>query len=142
MHYVALNTNPNMAATGQRHFFSIDNEMVYWNFYLDFGPLNLAHVYRFCLLLNSKLKDPKLQDKLIYFYSAEHPHKRTNAVFLICAWLLLCKGKSPEEAFAPFKGYYLPFPPWVRYFIIITTIYIYTSYNLTYHSIHTMYHIA
>ena len=83
-----------------------------------------------------------MMNKLIYFYSAEHPHKRTNAVFLICAWLLLCKGKSPEEAFAPFKGYYLPFPPWVRYFIIITTIYIYTSYNLTYHSIHTMYHIA
>jgi hypothetical protein len=102
-----------MAAVGQRHFFCIDNDMVYWNFYLDFGPLNLGHVYRFCLLMNAKLKDPKLQDKLIYFYSAEHPHKRTNAVFLICAWLMLCKGKTPEESFAPFKNYYLPFPPWV-----------------------------
>jgi hypothetical protein len=114
---VALTANPNVgSAVGQRHFFSIDNEMVYWNFYLDFGPLNLGHVYRFCLLMNAKLKDPKLQDKIIYFYSAEHPHKRTNAVFLITAWLLLCKGKTPEEAFAPFKGYYLPFPPWVSAF--------------------------
>lgn len=113
VYYVALTTNPNQAAVGQRHFFSIDNEMVYWNFYLDFGPLNLGHVYRFCLLMNHKLKDPKLQDKTIYFYSAEHPHKRTNAVFLITAWLMLCKGKGPDEAFAPFKGYYLPFPPWV-----------------------------
>ena len=113
MFYVALTTNPNMTAAGPRHFFSIDNEMMYWNFYLDFGPLNLGHVYRFCALMNHKLKDPKLHDKLIFFYSAEHPHKRTNAVFLICAWAMLCKGKSPEDAFAPFKGYYLPFPPWV-----------------------------
>ena len=102
-----------MAAVGQKHFFSIDNDMIYWNFYLDFGPLNLGHVYRFCILMNHKLKDPKLADKIIYFYSAEHPHKRTNAVFLICAWLMMCKGKLPDEAFAPFKGYYLPFPPWV-----------------------------
>jgi len=102
-----------MAAVGQRHFFCIDNDMIYWNFYLDFGPLNLGHVYRFCILMNHKLKDPKLADKIIYFYSAEHPHKRTNAVFLITAWLMLCKGKLPDEAFAPFKGYYLPFPPWV-----------------------------
>ena len=121
VYYVALTTNPNMAAVGQRHFFSIDNDMIYWNFYLDFGPLNLGHVYRFCLLMNAKLKDPKLADKLIYFYSAEHPHKRTNAVFLICAWLMLCKGKSPDDAFAPFKGYYLPFPPWVSS-ILRTTI--------------------
>ena len=113
LYYVALTTNPNMAAVGQRHFFCIDNDMIYWNFYLDFGPLNLGHVYRFCILMNHKLKDPKLADKIIYFYSAEHPHKRTNAVFLITAWLMLCKGKLPDEAFAPFKGYYLPFPPWV-----------------------------
>jgi len=104
-----------MAAVGQKHFFSIDNDMIYWNFYLDFGPLNLGHVYRFCILMNHKLKDPKLADKIIYFYSAEHPHKRTNAVFLICAWLMMCKGKLPDEAFAPFKGYYLPFPPWVSF---------------------------
>lgn len=119
LYYVALTTNPNMAAAGQRHFFSIDNDMIYWNFYLDFGPLNLGHVYRFCILMNHKLKDPKLQDKIIYFYSAEHPHKRTNAVFLICAWLMLCKGKLPDEAYAPFKGYYLPFPPWVGSIIFI-----------------------
>ena len=38
-----------------KHFFSIDNELVYWNFYLDFGPLNLGQLYRFCMKLNDKL---------------------------------------------------------------------------------------
>ena len=97
----------------QRHFFSIDNEMIYWNFYLDYGPLNLGHVIRFCTLLNKKLKDPKLKDKEIYFFSAEHPSKRNNAVFLICSYMMLCMNLSPDDSFKPFKNYYLPFPTWV-----------------------------
>mmetsp|Transcript_6618 Transcript_6618/g.11135 ORF Transcript_6618/g.11135 Transcript_6618/m.11135 type:complete len:469 (-) Transcript_6618:168-1574(-) len=113
LYYVAFSSRPNISSGGvAKHFFTIDNEMVYWNFYLDFGPLNMGHVYRFCVLLNNKLKDPKLKDKLIYFYSAEHPHKRTNAVFLICAWSILCMNRMPDEAFAPFKNYPQPFPPW------------------------------
>jgi len=87
--------------------------MIYWNFYLDYGPLNLGHVIRFCTLLNKKLKDPKLKDKEIYFFSAEHPSKRNNAVFLICSYLILCMNFSPDDAFKPFKNYYLPFPTWV-----------------------------
>lgn len=110
----------------QRHFFSIDNEMIYWNFYLDFGPLNLGHVYRFNILLNKKLKDPKLKDKEIYFYSAEHPHKRTNAVFLICSWAVLSYNHTPDDAFKLFKNYYLPFPTWVSYIYIISTTYVHT----------------
>jgi hypothetical protein len=40
--------------------------MIYWNFYLDFGPLNLGHVYRFCQLLNNKLSEPKFKEKIIH----------------------------------------------------------------------------
>ena len=113
MFYVALNTPPTTILTQHKHFFSIDNEMIYWNFYLDYGPLNLGHVIRFCTLLNKKLKDPKLKDKEIYFFSAEHPSKRNNAVFLICSYMILCMNLSPDDAFKPFKNYYLPFPTWV-----------------------------
>lgn len=111
-YFVALSNPPPQNAN--KHFFSIDNEMVYWNFYLDFGPLNLAHVYRYCMLVNSKLNDPKLSGKVIYHYSHTHAHKRTNAAFLICAWALLCQERSPEDAFKPFKNYVAPFPPWVN----------------------------
>nr|XP_020037987.1 dual specificity protein phosphatase CDC14B-like isoform X2 [Castor canadensis] len=38
------------------HYFSIDNELEYENFYADFGPLNLAMVYRYCCKINKKLK--------------------------------------------------------------------------------------
>eukprot|EP00981_Chlorochromonas_danica_P004874 scaffold978_cov172-Ochromonas_danica.AAC.5 len=110
LYYVALSGPP--PSHPQRHFFSIDKEMVYWNFYLDFGPLNLGHLYRFCALLNNKLGENKLKDKVIFFYSHTHPHKRANAAFLICSWALLYQNKSPEDAYKPFKNYPAPFPPW------------------------------
>jgi cell division cycle 14 len=89
--------------------------MIYWNFYLDFGPLNLGHVYRYGVLLNNKLNDAKLQDKVIFHYSHTHAHRRANAAFLICAWALLHQNKLPEDAFKPFRNYVAPFPPWVSY---------------------------
>ena len=51
------------------HMFSIDSQLVYWNFFLDFGPLNLGQLYRFCEKLNSKLQDSRLKSKAICFYS-------------------------------------------------------------------------
>lgn len=79
------------------HWFSIDDKLLYWNFFLDFGPLNLGQLYRFCCALNEKMR--VLTDKTIYFYSSTHPHQRTNGAFLIAAWQLLYLGRSPEESF-------------------------------------------
>lgn len=80
----------------QIHFFSIDNELVYWNFFLDFGPLNLGQLYRFCTKLNQKLAS--LPDDIICFYSSNAAAKRANAVCLICCWQMLFLKRSPEEA--------------------------------------------
>lgn len=112
LYYVALSGNPHPVKLQGAHFFSIDNEMIYWNFYLDFGPLNLGHTYRFCQILQKKLRDPKLADKAIYFYSSTHAHKRANAAMLICSWALLYNNKNAEESFLPFRNYPLPFPNW------------------------------
>nr|XP_042909689.1 dual specificity protein phosphatase CDC14AB-like [Parasteatoda tepidariorum] len=38
------------------HYFSTDEEFIYNNFYADFGPLNLAMVYRYYCKVNKKLK--------------------------------------------------------------------------------------
>jgi Dual specificity protein phosphatase, N-terminal half len=82
----------------QIHFFCIDNELVYWNFFLDFGPLNLGQLFRFCKKLNDKLR----KFPAVCFYSCIDHAKRANAIFLIGAWQLLYLDRTPEQAYAGF----------------------------------------
>lgn len=84
------------------HFFSIDKELLYWNFFLDFGPLNLAQLYRFCKKLN-KLIEEKPNHTICYYSSADYA-KRANATFLICAWQILFLDRTPEEALRGFRN--------------------------------------
>lgn len=82
----------------QIHFFCIDNELVYWNFFLDFGPLNLGQLTRFCKKLNDKLR----KFPAVCFYSCTDSAKRANAIFLICAWQMLYLDRTPEQSYAGF----------------------------------------
>lgn len=82
----------------QIHFFNMDNELVYWNFFLDFGPLNLGQLTRFSNRLNEKLR----KFPVVCFYSSTVPAKRANAIFLICAWQLIYLARSPEQAYRGF----------------------------------------
>lgn len=77
----------------------MDNELVYWNFFLDFGPLNLGQLTRFSNRLNEKLK----KFPVVCFYSNVVPAKRANAVFLICAWQMLYLGRNPKQAYQGFE---------------------------------------
>lgn len=88
-------------AKKQIHFFNIDNELVYWNFFLDFGPLNLGQLARFSAKLNDKLR----KFPVVCFYSNVVPAKRANAIFLICAYQMLYLDRTPEEAFRGFDSY-------------------------------------
>ncbi|XP_074923310.1 dual specificity protein phosphatase CDC14B isoform X3 [Chelonoidis abingdonii] len=54
--YFAILCQKPKSGVANTHFFCIDDELVYENFYADFGPLNLAMVYRYCCKLNKKLK--------------------------------------------------------------------------------------
>ena len=114
LYYVSLTTLPAASYRGDKYFFSIDQELIYWNFYLDFGPLNLGNLHKFFNILNNRLADPLLKDKTIYFYSGAFPRKRANAAFLICSWAMFFLNWSPEESFQPFKEASTIFPPWVR----------------------------
>jgi hypothetical protein len=86
------------------HLFSIDTELVYWNFHKDFGPLNLGQLFRFCTKLNQKLQDPRLRDRVIVLYSNTSFAKRANAMYLLAAWQVLYMRRSPEDACMPFKS--------------------------------------
>lgn len=93
------------------HFFTVDNDLVYESFFADFGPLNLGHVYAFCNLLDKKLEDPKLARKKLFIYTSYDACKRTNAAFLVGAFMVIRQNKTPEEAFRPFESMQSSFLP-------------------------------
>ncbi|KAM5257279.1 dual specificity protein phosphatase CDC14A isoform 2-T2 [Ctenodactylus gundi] len=111
LYFATLRNRPK--STINTHYFSIDEELVYENFYADFGPLNLAMVYRYCCKLNKKLKSYSLSRKKIVHYTCLDQRKRANAAFLIGAYAVIYLKKTPEEAYrALLSGSnppYLPF---------------------------------
>ncbi|XP_014664776.1 PREDICTED: dual specificity protein phosphatase CDC14A-like [Priapulus caudatus] len=101
-----------MRSTPTTHYFSIDDDLVYENFYADFGPLNLAMLYRYCCKLNKKLKSFSLAKKKIVHYTTQDQRKRPNAAFLIGAYQVIYLNRTPEEACRPFlSGNNQPFLP-------------------------------
>ncbi|GIY47782.1 dual specificity protein phosphatase CDC14A [Caerostris darwini] len=74
---------------------------LFCSFYSDFGPLNLAKLYRYCCKLNKKLKSYSLSKKKIVHYTTSDPRKRVNAAFLIGSYAIIYLKKSPVEAYQP-----------------------------------------
>ncbi|XP_011366619.1 dual specificity protein phosphatase CDC14A isoform X1 [Pteropus vampyrus] len=111
LYFATLRNRPK--STVNIHYFSIDEELVYENFYADFGPLNLAMVYRYCCKLNKKLKSYSLSRKKIVHYTCFDQRKRANAAFLIGAYAVIYLKKTPEEAYRALlsgsNSPYLPF---------------------------------
>jgi len=108
LYFVTLKTSIKPKSTANTHYFCIDEELVYENFYADFGPLNLSLLYRYCAKLNRKLKSYSLAKKKIVHYTTLDSHKRANAAFLISAYSVIYLGKTPEEAFKPLVGGFNP----------------------------------
>ncbi|XP_067935264.1 dual specificity protein phosphatase CDC14A-like [Watersipora subatra] len=83
------------------HYFSVDDELIYENFYSDFGPLNLALIYRYCVKLNRKLKTfcKAPQHTKVVHYTTFDARKRANAALLVGSYLVICLDKTPEEAY-------------------------------------------
>jgi len=107
LYYIALATQPKPA--DKITFFSIDNELIYWNYCLDFGPLNIGHVFRFADILKQRLTQASQTNSKVYFYSNSHGQRRTNAVCILCCWGILFNDMSAEAAYAPFQA--VQFPP-------------------------------
>ncbi|XP_055990840.1 dual specificity protein phosphatase CDC14B isoform X7 [Sorex fumeus] len=81
------------------HYFSIDNELEYESFYADFGPLNLAMIYRYCCKINKKLKTVTMIRKKIIHFTGSDQKKQANAAFLIGCYMVIYLGRTPEEAY-------------------------------------------
>uniref|UniRef100_A0A667Y3T3 Dual specificity/tyrosine protein phosphatase N-terminal domain-containing protein n=1 Tax=Myripristis murdjan TaxID=586833 RepID=A0A667Y3T3_9TELE len=86
---------------------------VCFSFYADFGPLNLAMLYRYCCKLSKKLKSFTMSRKKVVYYTSFDQKKRANAAVLIGAYAVIYLKKSPEEAYRTLisgnNTAYLPF---------------------------------
>ncbi|XP_027265429.1 dual specificity protein phosphatase CDC14B isoform X14 [Cricetulus griseus] len=95
--FAILYSRPKSASN--EHYFSIDNELEYENFYADFGPLNLAMVYRYCCKINKKLKSITMLRKKIIHFTGTDQRKQANAAFLIGCYMVIFLGRTPEDAY-------------------------------------------
>lgn len=111
VYFATLRSKPK--STANTHYFCTDDEFVYENFYADFGPLNLAMLYRYCCKLNKKLKSYTLTRKRIVHYTSFDQRKRSNAAVLIGGYAVIYLKKTPEEAYRALisgsNASYLPF---------------------------------
>lgn len=76
-------------------YFTTDEELIYVNYYYDFGPLNLSCLYKFCCQLNTYLCNPSV--RRIVYYSSGEQNRRANAAYLIGAFSIIYLGISPKR---------------------------------------------
>ncbi|XP_011496073.1 PREDICTED: dual specificity protein phosphatase CDC14A-like [Ceratosolen solmsi marchali] len=78
------------------YLFDIDGELIYNNFYSDFGPLNIACLYKYCYGVNQILNEC---NDLVVHYTCVNAEKRANAAYLVASYAVLYLNKSPEEIY-------------------------------------------
>eukprot|EP00118_Oscarella_pearsei_P000213 m.4439 g.4439 ORF g.4439 m.4439 type:complete len:502 (+) comp10733_c0_seq2:52-1557(+) len=109
LYFATVRSRPRSTAT--THYFCVDDEFHYENFYADFGPLNLAMLYRYCCKLSKKLKSTALAKKKIIHYTSFDSRKRSNAAYLIGAYAVIFLRRSPEDVFRTLTAGQLPYLP-------------------------------
>lgn len=85
------------------YFFSSNCQNKYFPIFKDFGPVNLGVVYEFCEFLKRKLLSPELASHHLVYYAEVSRAQRTNAAFLLSAFLVLECAMTPDEATEPFS---------------------------------------
>ncbi|XP_045505359.1 dual specificity protein phosphatase CDC14B-like isoform X2 [Colias croceus] len=89
-----------LKSTNETHYFCIDSQLIYENYYSDFGPLNLGCVYKYCKILNDKLKE-YLNKQIIVHYTSINPTKKANSAFLLGCYGVLYLSLPPKDALKP-----------------------------------------
>ncbi|XP_068624618.1 dual specificity protein phosphatase CDC14A-like [Battus philenor] len=97
LYFATLKTGYKPKPTRNSKYFHIEDEIIYENFYFDFGPYHLCHLYQFCNKLNEELeKNPK---KKIVFYTSNNETLRLNAAYLIGCYQIIYLGGTPAAVY-------------------------------------------
>jgi cell division cycle 14 len=99
------------------YYFTIDDQLLYLSFYQDWGPLNLAMVYKACILIHellevrserscvqhSRVTLPLFQDKelaahRLVLYSSDDPRHKANAALLMALYVVSLSARSHKSA--------------------------------------------
>ncbi|KAF0720409.1 Aste57867_339 [Aphanomyces stellatus] len=83
-------------------YLNLEPELTYINYFDDFGPLHLAHTFRFCDALSMALTAAKQTCQRLHVLSSIDPKHQANMVCLLGCWAVLCNGQSPVDALRPF----------------------------------------
>jgi len=86
--------------TPTQHCFSTDVDLHYEPFFTDFGPLNLACLYRFCFELRRKLEEHADTQKAVVYYCGTTPQFKTNSAALVGGYQVIYMGKTAPEAYS------------------------------------------
>ncbi|CCD23496.1 phosphoprotein phosphatase CDC14 NDAI_0B04610 [Naumovozyma dairenensis CBS 421] len=92
-------------------FFTIEDTLYYNSFHLDFGPMNIGHLYRFAVILHEILNDPINSKKSVVFYSSTFTRERANSACLLCCYMILVQGWTPHQVLQPLAQVDPPFMP-------------------------------
>jgi cell division cycle 14 len=88
-------------------YVSSDIHRKYVPFALDFGPVNIAIIHRFCIAFAKQLASAKT----LLIYTFENTYQtRSNSCLLLAAFMMLNQGWSLDKAAALFCSSNLPFP--------------------------------
>lgn len=94
---------PSGARPSKVHWFCIDEDLVYLSFSNDWGPLNIAMFYRFCVHVHQMLIDDEMASMHLCLYTSTDAHYKANAALLCALYAMTIDHISPADAFFPYS---------------------------------------
>ncbi|KAF8306264.1 phosphatases II [Clavulina sp. PMI_390] len=94
----------------QYHYFTIDDDLSYLSFFEDWGPFNIAMIYRACIYIHDLTEDDSLKGYRLVLYSSDDPRRKANAALMMALYVLIVLHRPPWEAFYPIaETEFMPF---------------------------------
>ncbi|KAF8937153.1 cell division control protein 14 [Dissophora ornata] len=92
-------------------YLTVDGYLEYSSFFSDFGPFDIASIFRFISLIKERLEIATSRRKALCLYTEPEDGKRANVAFAMCCYMMLIRNKTPEDAYAPIKHLHPPVKP-------------------------------